>query len=304
MTSGRRDGIDWIMLLALVAMWGTSFYFVEVALRTMTPLTLAAVRISLAAALLFAAMRALRLPAPRHSKAWGFFFVLALTGYCVPFFLIAWGQQHIDSGLAGIIVGFMPLATLFMAHRYVNGEHLTRAKLSGFVLGFAGLLVLLAPDATAQWTDSGAVWLGQLACLGAAVCYAANSVVTKRMPATQALVASAWTTTIAAAIMLCAALALDEPWQLQPDAPAIAASLWLGVGPTAIATIVFFRLIARAGPTFMSTANYLNPAVALVVGAMFLGESISTSALAALGLILGGIALATHRRAQARSARS
>lgn len=302
--SARRDGIDWLMLVALVAMWGTSFYFVEIALRTMTPLTLVAIRTALAAALLFAAMRVLRLPTPRHPKAWYFFFVLALTGYCVPFFLIAWGQQRIESGLAGIIVGFMPLATLLMAHRYVDGEQLTRAKSTGFVLGFAGLVVLLGPDALAQWQGSGTALLGQLACLCAAVCYAANSVVTKRMPTTQALVASAWTTTIAAGIMLCVALAIDQPWLLQPDTPSIAACLWLAVGPTAIATIVFFRLIARAGPTFMSIVNYLNPPVALVVGTLFLGESIDPSVLLALGLILGGIALATRWHVRSRSSRS
>jgi len=303
LVSGSRDGLDWLMLLFLVAMWGTSFYFVEIALLTFTPVTLATCRIVLAAAILFGAMRVLRLPIPRRPKAWGFFFALALTGYCVPFFLIAWGQQRIDSGLAGIIVGFMPLATLLMAHRYVDGEHLTHAKLSGFVLGFAGLVVLLGPDALAQWQGRGTALLGQCACLGAAVCYAANSVVTKRMPATQAIVASAWTTTIAAAIMVCVALAVDRPWLLRPDVPGVAALLWLAIGPTAVATIVFFRLIARAGPTFMSTVNYLNPPVALVVGALFLGETIGPSALLALGLILGGIAVATRRHPRSRPSR-
>lgn len=299
MTS-RRDSLDWLMLLTLVAMWGSSFYFVEIAIRTVTPITLVAVRVALAAVLLLGAMRALELRMPRSRAAWRFFFVLALIGYCLPFFLIAWGQQTIDSGLAGVVVGFMPLATLLMAHRYIAGERVTPAKLIGFVLGFAGLCVLLGPDAFDQWQGTGTALLGQLACLGAAICYAGNSVVTKRMPITHALVASAATTAIAAVLMGVAALVWDRPWGLRPDAKAVAVCLWLGLGPTAIATIVYFRLIARAGPTFMSIVNYLNPLVALAAGALLLDEPVRPTALIALALILGGIAIATRWDARKR----
>ena len=297
----RRDSIDWFMLATLVAMWGTSFYFIEIAIRTLTPLTIVASRIVLAAIVLFAVMRALRLPAPRDAASWWFFLVLALIGYCLPFFLITWGQQSIDSGLAGILVGFMPLATLLLAHRFVAEERITRAKLVGFGLGLLGLGVLLGPEAIEQWRGTGTVLLGQLACLGGALCYAGNSVVTKRMPITDALVASAWTTTIAAVIMLIAAFAIDRPWNLRPDAAAVASCLWLGLGPTAGATWVYFRLIARAGPTFMSLVNYLNPPVALAAGAWLLDEPVQPTVLAALALILGGIASATRWDARRRA---
>lgn len=297
----RRDSLDWLLLFTLVAMWGSSFYFVAIAIRTVSPITLVAIRVTLAAVLLLGAMRALGLRMPRARAAWLFFFVLALIGYCIPFFLIAWGQQTIDSGLAGIVVGFMPLATLLLAHRFVEGERVTPAKLGGFVLGFLGLGVLLGPDALNQWRGTGTALLGQLACLGAAVCYAGNSVVTKRMPTTHALVAAAATTAIAAVVMTAAALAFDRPWTLRPDAQAIAVCVWLGVGPTAVATIVYFRLIARAGPTFMSIVNYLNPLVALAAGALLLDEPVRPTALIALALILGGIALATRWDARRRS---
>jgi drug/metabolite transporter (DMT)-like permease len=297
----RRDSLDWLMLLTLVAMWGTSFFLIEIALRTLPPLTIVASRIALAAILLSATMRALRLPTPRDAASWRFFVVLALIGYCLPFFLITWGQQSIDSGLAGILVGFMPLATLLLAHRFVAEERITRAKLVGFGLGLLGLGTLLGPEAIGQWRGTGTALLGQLACLGGALCYAGNSVVTKRMPITHALVASAWTTTIAAVIMLAAALAIDRPWNLRPDTAAVATCLWLGVGPTAIATWVYFRLIARAGPTFMSLVNYLNPPVALATGAWLLDERVQPTALVALALILGGIAIATRWDARRRA---
>ena len=299
--SQRHDSLDWLLLLTLVAMWGSSFFFVEIALRSITPLTLVAIRIALGAMLLFGAMRLAALPTPTDLRTWSFFGVLALIGYCLPFLFIAWGQQSIDSGLAGILVGCMPLATLLLAHRYIPGEHITAAKLAGFVLGFCGLALLLGPEALRQWRGTGTELLGQLACLGGALCYAGNSIVTKRMPPTHALVAAAWTTTLAAVLMVLLAFTFDDPLALQPQWPEIATCIWLGVGPTAIATLVYFRLIARAGPTFMSLVNYMSPLVALSAGAMFLDEPLRPSALAALALILSGIAIATRWDARRRA---
>jgi len=301
--SAQRDSLDWLMLMTLVAMWGTSFLFIEIALRSVAPLTLVAIRVTLSAVLLFGAMRVLRLKTPHGARTWSFFTLLALLGYCLPFFLITWGQQSVDSGLAGILVGFMPLATLLLAHRFIEGERITRAKVAGFVLGFAGLAVLLGPEALNQWRGTGTEFLGQLACVGGAMCYASNSIVTKRMPTTHALVAAACTTTIAAVIMLGIAFIVDAPWSLPSNPVAVAACVWLGIGPTAIATLVYFRLVARAGPTFMSLVNYMSPVVAVSVGAVFLDEPLRPAALLALALILGGIALATRwdgrRRARA-----
>ena len=296
----QRDSLDWTLLLTLVAMWGSAFFFIEVALRAISPLTLVTIRVVLGAALLFGAMLVLKLPTPRDGATWRYFFALALIGYCLPFFFITWGQQSIDSGLAGILVGFMPLFTLLLAHRYVTGEHITAAKIIGFALGFIGLVILLGPEAMRHLRGTGTELLGQLACLGGALCYACNSVVTKRMPATHALVAAAWTTTIAAVMMVCAWLLFERPGSIEPDAHAIVASVWLGIGPTAIATIVYFRLIARAGPTFMSLVNYLSPVVALSLGALLLDEPVRPRAVIALLLILGGIAIATRWDARTR----
>ncbi len=299
--STQRDSLDWLMLMTLVAMWGTSYFFIEIALRSVAPLTLVATRIMLGAVLLFGAMRMLRLKTPRDARTWWFFILLAIFGYCLPFFLITWGQQSVDSGLAGILVGTMPLATLLLAHRFIEGERITPAKVAGFVLGFAGLAVLLGPEALKLWRGTGTEFLGQLACVGGAMCYAGNSIVTKRMPATHALVAAAWTTAIAAVIMLSVAFAAGEPLSLRPDLAALVACVWLGVGPTAIATLVYFRLVARAGPTFMSLVSYMTPVVAVGVGAFLLDEPLRPAALLALMLILGGIALATRWDASKRA---
>jgi drug/metabolite transporter (DMT)-like permease len=292
--SARRDLRDWLMLMTLVAMWGSAYLFIEIAIRSIAPVTLVAIRIALGAVLLFGAMRLRGLETPRDARVWKHFAVLALIGYCLPFLLITWSQKTIDSGLAGILVGCMPLATLLLAHRYVEGERITAAKSVGFALGFVGLAVLLGPEAMRQWRGTGTELLGQLACLGAALCYAGNSIVTKRMPPTNALVAAAWTTTIAAPVMLVLAFAADDPLAHAPDPEAVAACVWLGVGPTAVATLVYFRLIARAGPTFMSLTNYLSPVVAVCAGTLILDEPLRPAAVVALTLILGGIALATR----------
>jgi drug/metabolite transporter (DMT)-like permease len=292
--NSRRDATDWMLLMILVGMWGSAFYFIEIAIQSIPPFTLVTFRIVLAAVLLFVAMRVLRLPTPKDARTWWFFCVLSLIGYCLPFFLITWGQQSVDSGMAGILVGFMPLATLLLAHRFVAGERVTAAKVIGFVLGFAGLAVLLGPDAISEGQGTTAELAGQFACLGGALCYAGNSIVTKRMPTTNALVAAAWTSVIAAVIMAVIAVIAGQQFSIGSDPAAIFACVWLGVGPTAIATLVYFRLIARAGPTFMSLVNYMSPIVAVTIGALLLDEHVRANAIVGLGLILIGIALATR----------
>jgi len=298
--SARRDIFDWLMLATLVAMWGTSFLFNEIALDVLPPAMLVAARLVLGAAILAGAMMALRLAQPRGARTWAWLVLVAVVGNCVPYYLISRGQQSIDSGLAGILVGFMPLATLVLAHRFVPGERVTRTKIGGFLLGLVGLAVLVGPEALGHLRGAGTELAGQLACLGGALCYAANSVIVKRMPKMHALVAAAWTTLIAALVMMPVSLVLDDPGRISPDASALAACVWLGIGPTALATIVYFRLIERTGPTFMSLVNYMSPALALSAGALLLGEALRPAALVALAMILAGIALATRERAAGR----
>ena len=286
---------DWALLAALVAMWGSAFMFVKLGVATVPPATLAASRLVIGAAILYAVMRSRGLALPPPGRRWLSFVALAIVGNSAPFYLISWGQQVIESALAGILMAIMPLATLLLAHFYVAGERLTVYRALGFSLGFAGIVVLMGPAALAGLGGSLLVVTAQAAVLAGALCYAASSVMARRLIEADFLVASTAVLIVASVASLPLALVLDRPWELAPSAGSAAAIVWLGIGPTALATLLYFTLIASAGPTFMSLVNYLSPMVALLAGITLLGEQPGTSAVAGLGLILLGIALSRRR---------
>jgi drug/metabolite transporter (DMT)-like permease len=291
-----RTLTDWGLLATLVALWGSNFMFVKLGVATVPPATLAAGRLVVGAAVLVVVIRALGYPFPRPSRMWIPYLLLAVVGNSLPFWLISWGQQTIDSALAGILMAIMPLATLVMAHLWVTGEHMTRNRVLGFLLGFAGIVVLMGPAALAGLGGSAARVLAQLAVLGGALCYATQSVLVRVTLKGDVMVASAAIITIAAAVSLPIALLVDQPWTLAPSATSVWAVIWMGVGPTAIATLAFIRLIGSAGPTFMSLVNYCVPVVAVLIGVAVLGETPNANAYAGLVLILAGIAVTQLRR--------
>lgn len=292
----RHDALDWGLLACLTLMWGSSYLFIKITVGAIPPLTLVAMRLAVGAVFLAGVIWALGLSLPRRPVVWMHLLALAVLGICMPLYLISWGQQRIDSGLTGILLAFMPLATLLLAHFFVAGERMTGNKLAGFVLGLAGIALLAGPEALKQLAGGSGEFLPRVAVAGGAVCYAVNTVIARLMPRTDARVAAAGTMLIGAALMLPLALLLDAPWTLRPTPLSVAACIWLGLVPTATANIVYFRLIARTGPTFVSLTNYLSPGVAVLAGWLILGETLNEMALLALALILGGIGLATRRR--------
>jgi drug/metabolite transporter (DMT)-like permease len=291
---------DWVLLLTLAAMWGSAFMFIKISVVDVPPATIAASRLVIAAAVLVAVIHARKLKLPPLSGMWWHYALLALVGNAVPFYLIAWGQQYIDSALAGITMAIMPLATLVLAHFFVHGEHITRSRAIGFVLGFSGIVLLIGPTALSGVGGSALQVAGQLGVLAGALCYATNTVIARRTIKSDVLVASAGVLLIASAMTLPVALLLDRPWTLQPDWGSLLSVLWLGVGPTGIATIFYFVVIGSAGPTFMSLVNYLAPCVALFLGVVILHEEPGPNAYAGLALILSGIALSQLTRREPR----
>jgi drug/metabolite transporter (DMT)-like permease len=283
---------DWGLLLALSLMWGSAFLFIKLGVASVPPATLVASRIALGALILCAALRWRGLALPRVGRAWLPFVVIAIVGNSAPFYLISWGQQTVDSALAGILMAIMPLTTLLLAHFFVVGERMTFWRTGGFVIGFSGIVVLMGPAALAG-LDGNIV--AELAVLGGAICYAANSVISRRVIKADFLVASAAVMIVATALTLPLALMIDRPWTLAPTPGSVAAIVWLGIGPTALATILYFELVATAGPTFMSLVNYLSPVIAIAAGVVFLGEQPDGAAYAGLGLILLGIAVSRRQ---------
>jgi drug/metabolite transporter (DMT)-like permease len=274
--------------------------FNKLGVATVPPLTLVAGRLTLGTLTMLVILyaRGVRLPPP--GPIWLAYAVLGIVGNALPFFLITWGQQVVDSALAGILMAGMPLATLVLAHFLVHGEAMTVARVVGFALGFLGIVFLMEPAAAAGLGGGAALLvISQLSILCGALCYSANSIMARLLIKTDFLAAAAGTLLVSAVLVVPLALVVDEPWTLRPSLSSIAAIAWLGIGPTAIATILYFKLISSAGPTFMSLVNYLSPAIAVFLGVTLLGEQPGVSAYTGLVLILAGIALSQWRRSQA-----
>lgn len=295
----QRTPRDWMLLLALVAMWGSSFMFNRIAVASLPPWTVVAGRIGIAALVLTIIVYALGKRLPPLGRVWVPYAVIALVGNTIPFYLITWGQLIVESALAGILMAVMPLATMVLAHFLVSGEHMTRERASGFTLGFAGIVLLMGPAALAGIGGEGMRVVSQLAVLGGALCYALQSVLARLILKGDLLVAAAATLLVASIMVVPVALWVDRPWTLAPSGASAAAVLWLGIAPTALATILYFMLIRSAGPSFMSLVNYLSPGVALLLGLWVMGEQPHVYAYFGLALILAGIAVTQHRRAAA-----
>jgi drug/metabolite transporter (DMT)-like permease len=285
---------DYVLLVILSAIWGASFLFIKIAIVEVTPVTMAAVRIVIALGLLYVIARmkghSLKRPSGREGWImWGHFLFIGMLGNGLPFTLVSWGEIEITASLAAILIGVMPVFTVVFAHAF-QVEKLTGPRAGvGIGAGFAGLILLIGPTVLGELGDAA---LHQLALIGAAASYAATAVyarrLTLRMPvltlATGSMAASAM-------VMVPAALILESPWALRPGLAAIGSVAFLGVFATGLASIIYFRLLASAGPTFASTINYMIPVFGTGLGMLFLGETVGVWEIAALAMILSGITL-------------
>ncbi|MGD8421775.1 MAG: DMT family transporter, partial [Gammaproteobacteria bacterium] len=170
--------LNWALLMALVVLWGTSFMFTAIAVDSVDPAAVVFYRLGLGAVVLSLVVYARGDSLPLDWRAWAGFAIMAVAGNALPFFLIAWGQKSVDSGVAGMIMAIMPLLTMVFAHYFVAGETLNRYKLIGFALGITGVVLLLGP----VFEGGGRAFQGGLAIFTAASCYAVNSILIKRLP--------------------------------------------------------------------------------------------------------------------------
>jgi drug/metabolite transporter (DMT)-like permease len=291
----REQLINWILLLSLVALWGTSFLGIKVSLQSFTPDQVVVLRLSIAAAVLTAFMLARGKRLPSKPIAWVHFMLMGLVGNVLPFWFIAKGQMFVTSGMAGLLMAIMPLMTLILAHFFITEENLNRNKLLGFVFGISGITLILGPTILGSQNSL----VGCLLVLSAAILYATNSIIARRLPTYSSAVVSTGVTMCAAIISLILwPSVLNIDWQKVPSL-ALFTIIWLGILPTGVAAIIFFVLIRRAGPTFLSNINYLIPLVAYFTGAIVLGELVVWHDMIALVAILLGIAVSrkpVHRK--------
>ena len=281
----------WLLLFVIVALWGSAFGITEFAIEAFTPVALVTGRMILAAALLMVVVVIRGQSLPRSLDFWMFSLAMAIVGNCLPFWLISVAQLQIDSGLAGILMSIMPLTTLLLAHFFVSGERLSGRKLLGFAVGLVGIVVLIGPEALLELKGEGTALLAEIATLVAALCYAANAIIARKRPPFDPIVAAAGTMIVGALIMIPIGLK-DLPSEIaNASTNGLLAALALAILASAVAPVVFLRLIALAGPSFVAFINYLIPLWAVLIGILLLGEEPRWTALFALALILSGLAI-------------
>jgi drug/metabolite transporter (DMT)-like permease len=288
--SQRPSPTDWALFSVCVATWGSAYACVRVALEAQAqPWTIVAGRLwiaTIALHLILWARRADGREPPPTANSAGKLALLGFVGAMLPFALLSWAQTRIDSGLVGILAALTPILVGFSGPFFAREDRLTAAKVIGLVLGFAGVVVLMGPEALAGL--GGPELLGQLAAAGGAVAYAVNAVLARRGAEIPPLESAAGWTLWGAVFATPFAV---TTWTGAPQPLAWAMIVVLALGATGVASIAYFMLLRSAGPTFVTQTNYLLPLCAVALGAVLFGERLDWNAAAALLLI--GLGLIT-----------
>ena len=281
----------WLWLLSLSVLWGGSFFFAKVALGELGPFTVVFARVTLAALAL-----ALVVPLRWHAP-WRAYFIMGLLNNALPFSLIFWGQTEIASGLASILNATTPLFTLIVAHFLTADEKIGRTKAAALLTGLAGVVVLVGPDVLTRGSD---LW-GQVACLGAALSYAFAGIYGRRFQrmGVAPVEAAAGQVTASAMLILPIMMIVEQPWAM---AASPTATVWLALAglallSTALAYVLYFRILAAAGATNLLLVTFLIPVTAILLGAVVLGERLEPRHFAGMALIGLGLAVIDGRLA-------
>jgi len=279
-----------LLLLGLLALlWGSSYLLIKLALVGLPPVTLIALRVGLAAPLLLAAVAWQGHKLPRDLDAWRQLFVQSFLNASGAWLLLAWGQQHVDSGLAGVLNSTSPVFVFFITLLVTRHEALNSRKLAGALLGIAGVALIIGIDVLG---GLGQQVLAQVAVLLGAMLYACAAVNGKRFAAQPPTVTAAGVMLCATAVLLPAALVLDRPWALQPTALSLLAAVLLAVFCTAGALLLYFRLVRTLGSMGVASQAYLRAGVSVILGMVLLDEAFRPSVgLGLLAVILGVAAI-------------
>lgn len=284
---------DYLLLTTLAAIFGLSFIFTNISVREVPPLTVAASRLFIALLIMYPIMLAAGQRLPPPGKIWIYIFLSGLFGNALPFALVSWGQVKVDAGLSAIFMAVMPLSTILLAQILTNDERINRWKMAGVLLGFAGIVVLMGKN---SFTSLGDEVLRQTAILIAAISYALNAIITRKLTTLPKYSMVAALMVAASVLMVPASLLIDQPWGLSVNRGSLAALVMLAVGSTAIATLLILTIIERCGATFLSQINFMVPLFGVLFGALLLSERLSVNAYIALAIIMAALALS--RRGQ------
>jgi len=281
---------DWAILLVLSVLWGGSFFFIGIAIHSVPPLTLVLIRVALASCILWLWRLFRREPlglAPRLAPA---LLLLALLNNALPFILFAWAQRTIPSGLASILNATTPIWGVIVAHLFTRDERMRPNKIVGVLLGFAGVAVMIGADLLGRIGED---VLAQLACLGSTLSYALAGVFGRRFRGLGVTPVGVATGSLSAAalVLLPLVLLFEPPWHATaPTGEAWTALVALALFCTAVAYILYFRLLASAGATNSLLVTFLIPVTAILLGTFVLGEQLGARHFAGMLLIGCGLA--------------
>ncbi|WP_244301594.1 DMT family transporter [Stappia sp. P2PMeth1] len=291
--------VELALLLVLSTVWGASYSFIKVGVETIPPVTLIAARTLIAGAVLLAVLRWRGLRLPRDRRTWGRFLVQACLNSVVPFTLIAWAQQTTDAGLATILNATTPIFAFLLTVLVVRHEAVTGRKLFGVAAGLVGICLIIGVEALG---GLGRELLAQLAIVAASVCYAGAAIFGKGFKDLDPMMPAAGSLICGAFVLVPASLLVDQPWRLEPSSASVLALIALAVVSTALAFVIYFRLVQTLGSVGTTAQSYLRVPIGVAIGMVFLGETLSPTAWIGLGCVVAGViamTLPARRRAAA-----
>lgn len=286
--------IDWLLFAVLGFLWGSSYVFIKIGVEAgLPPFTLVTLRLLVGVTLLALVVLAARERLPSQPATYGHLVVMSILSVALPFSLITWAEQHVDSALAAVVTGAVPLFVIPIAALLLPDEGLTAGRGVGLVVGFVGVVILVGFDPA---TLTGGHLLAELALIGASVSYAGGAVYARRfVHGLRPMIPALFQVGFAAVIVGLVALTFERPTQIVLRPEAILAVVWLGLLGSGVAYLVFFRLLGRWGATRTSLVAYLLPVVGIVLGVAVLHEAADARLLVGTVLIIGGIALVNAR---------
>ena len=282
--------MDWLLLLVLGIMWGTSYAFIKLGVETLPTFTLIATRLAIGLGLLATVVLIAREPLPRSPRIYGHLAVMAAINIVIPFTLITWAELTVDSNIAAILNGAVPLLVILLAALAFHDEPITLNRLVGVLVGYVGVIVLVLPGLVAA--AGGSEFTGEVALLGSTVAYAVGAVYSRRnIKGLRPMIPAVFQVGFAFVMVTVLAFVFENPLSVSWNLDAVIAVLWLGLLGSGAAYLLMFRLLNRIGATATSQLAYLLPVVGIITGALMFGEAVDARIVIGTGLILGGVAL-------------
>jgi drug/metabolite transporter (DMT)-like permease len=278
------------LLLLLATAWGASYTFLKIAVTTIPPVTLIAGRTLIAGLLLVAIMhwRSVKMPTDREN--WRRFLFQACLNSVIPWTMVAWGAQSLDAGVATILNSTAPIFTFFLTFAVTRHEAVTSQKLIGVIAGMAGICLIVGVQALA---GLGQQLFAQIVCVAAAICYAGAAIFGRNFGKLDPMAPAAGSLLCGAAILIPFSLVVDRPWMLAPSLDSLLALLAIAIFSTALAFVIYFRLIQTLGSVGATAQAYLRVPIGVALGVIFLGEQLSSTVWIGLVCVVVGVAAMT-----------